>query len=90
MRKFFVLRLNVHTNVIAIKIMESRIVKGRLARGASKKIRSIQYSASHSATEIGIAGCDQRLPVHMLHNSTAPAAAQIAPVMDRYSGLRLA
>lgn len=65
-------------------------IKGRLARGASKKSRSIQYSTRHRTIAAGIAEYAQRLPAAMLHTKTMPARSQPAPVMDKYSGLRLA
>lgn len=90
MKKFFVLWLNALANVTANNRAEIANVNRRLGLGCWKNNRSIQYSASHKKMDATIARRDQGLAIHMLHSKTGPATAQPAPVMDRYSGLRLA
>lgn len=84
------LRFNALANVTANSNADIANVKRRLGLGSWKNNLSIQYSASHKRMDVRIARRDQALPLHMLHNKTVPATAQPAPVMDKYSGLRLA
>jgi len=64
--------------------------KGRFALGDWKKILSSQYSISQINMDVTDAKRAHDLPIHMPDRSTPPATPQPAPVMDRYSGLRLA
>ena len=68
---------------------EPAIAKGRFAPGDWKKTRSSQYSNSQIKTDVRTARCVHLLRVSMLHTRAHPTTAQPAPVMDRYSGLRL-
>ncbi len=75
----------IHVNVMASS--DVMMAKARLDRGPSKNMRSIQYSKSHTSRAMGVALYTHLLIVNMLQRSTIPAAAQPAPVMDRYNGL---
>ena len=90
MKKFFVLWFNALVNVTATNRADIASVNRRLGLGCWKNNLSIQYSASHKRMDTTIARRDQGLAIHILHSKTAPATAQPAPVMDKYSGLRLA
>ena len=90
MKKFFVLWFNALVNVTANNSADIANVNRRLGLGCWKSNRSIQYSASHKRMDTTIARRDQGLAIHMLQSKTTPATAQPAPVMERYSGLRLA
>jgi len=89
-KKFFVLWFNALVNVTANNRADIANVNKRLGLGCWKNNRSIQYSASHKRIDTTIARRDQGLALHMLHSKMAPATTQPTPVMDRYSGLRLA
>src|SRR5215216_6676855 len=69
---------------------DNKTANNKLAREPSKKIRSIQYSTSHTAVDRGTAECVHRFLDRMLQNSAPPATVQPAPVMDKYHGLRRA
>ena len=77
-------------NVMANRKADNNIVNNRLALGASKKMRSIQYSTSQRTMDVGMAGCAHDFLEKMPQNSAAPNTLQAAPVMDKYSGLRRA
>ena len=77
-------------NSIANMKTENNIVNSKLALGASKKIRSIQYSTSQRMMDVRMARCAHDFLEKMPQKSAAPNKAQPAPVMDRYSGLRRA
>ena len=64
--------------------------KDRFALIDWKKTLSIQYSNSQTRTDVMIAGRVHDLPLQMPDRRTPPATTQPAPVMDRYTGLRLA
>lgn len=63
---------------------------GRLALEVSKTIRSTQYSVRKRNADIRIAVRAHGFALKRLQSRTAPATAQPAPVMDKYSGLRRA
>src|SRR6185503_10993625 len=88
--KYFVLWFNALAKVTASSKPDVINANGRLALDAWKNNLSTQYSTSHSMMDARIAGYDQALALHMPQSKTAPATLQPAPVMDKYSGLRLA
>ena len=61
---------------------------GRFALDDWKK-RSIQYSNSQSTMDVMIAGRAHDLRLKIPDKRTPPATTQPAPVMDKYTGLRL-
>lgn len=72
-----------------IKIEQVK-ANGRFALGAWKKILSSQYSISQITMDVTETKRAHDLSFHKPDRRTAPATPQPAPVMDRYSGLRLA
>lgn len=69
---------------------EQASANGRFALGAWKKILSNQYSISQSIMDVMTAGSAQDFLIQMADRRTPPATPQPAPVIDRYSGPRLA
>src|SRR6266498_667549 len=72
------------------KMMDATNAKKKFALGASKNIRSTQYSMTHRNMDRGIARRAQDFPLKRLHKSTPPTTIQPVPVMDKYRGLRRA
>lgn len=76
--------------VMIITMTEQASAKGRFALGGWNRIRSSQYSISQIKLDVINTGRTHDLPIQMPDRITHPATLQPAPVMDRYSGLRLA
>src|SRR5512141_2621839 len=72
------------------KMMDAINAKKKFALGASKNIRSTQYSMTQRNMDRGIARRAHDFPLKRLHRSAPPTTIQPAPVMDKYSGLRRA
>ncbi|HAV78458.1 MAG TPA: hypothetical protein DCX53_14005 [Anaerolineae bacterium] len=69
--------------------MEQAIAKGRFALDDWNRIRSNQYSISQTVKDMITTRRAHVFLVQIPNRRTLPAAAQTAPVMDRYNGLRL-